>query len=70
MKPIDFVRMTGPEMLEYCGQNAAKWAEAFCALKHVNGWSLNDIDQDLMETWFANAIEHSYHLRKQDGSNE
>ena len=55
----DFYSMSEPDLLTYCGTDASKWAEAFCRIKEAQGWSAADIDEGLMITWFASAIEHS-----------
>lgn len=55
----DLLTMTDVELLDYCGADASKWAEAFCRIKERQGWSADDIDEGLMICWFANAIEHS-----------
>ncbi len=34
-----------------------KWAKSFIAHMRKNGWTLEQIDEDLMLGWFANAIE-------------
>jgi len=60
----DFYDMSGPDLLDYCGADASKWAEAFCKIKEAQGWGVDDIDQGLMITWFANAIEHSSMVRR------
>jgi hypothetical protein len=36
--------------------DAQKWAEAFCLAMRINKWSLEDIDEGLMVSWFANAM--------------
>jgi hypothetical protein len=59
----DFYDMSGPDLLAYCGEDASKWAEAFCKIKEVQGWGATDIDEGLMVGWFANAIEYSWHVR-------
>ena len=64
MTGIDFYGLSGPDLLRYCGQDASKWAEAFCRIKEVQGWSVTDIDEGLMTAWFANAIQHSADLRR------
>jgi hypothetical protein len=53
--------VNGPELLDYMGDDASKWASEFCKVARDKGL---DIDEDWMTTWFANAIEHSYVLRK------
>ena len=45
------------------GDDAMKWAEAFCKTVKDQKWSLEDIDEDLMLGWFANAIEVSHTKR-------
>lgn len=55
------------------GDDAMKWAVAFCQAKERNGWSLDDIDQGLMVGWFANAIEVAHDARastKAQGSSQ
>jgi len=59
----DFQTMSDPELLNYCGADAHKWAEAFCRIKEMQGWGATDIDEGLMIGWFANAIEHASHVR-------
>ena len=54
-----YTDMSGPELLQAMGLDASKWAAAFCQMKEVNGWGLKDIDEGLMTTWFANAIEQA-----------
>jgi len=66
MSPVsgkDFYDLSGPDLLAYCGADASKWAQAFCRIKEAQGWSADDIDEGLMITWFANAIEHSSQVR-------
>lgn len=63
MDKPNFYEMSEPGLLEYCGDNAARWAEAFCRIKEMQGWGAADIDEGLMITWFANAIEHSSQVR-------
>jgi hypothetical protein len=59
----NFLTMTDVELLDYCGADASKWAEAFCRIKERQGWSAADIDEGLMIGWFANAIEHAAQTR-------
>lgn len=47
-----------PDFLRAVGDDARKWAEAFC--EH---YGKDKIDVDLMTAWFASAIEHSYDIR-------
>lgn len=50
----DYTKMDGPEMLHACGQDAQKWAAAFC--QHNPD---NNPGEDVMLGWFANAIMHT-----------
>lgn len=61
---LDFTTMSGVDLLDYCRDDASKWAEAFCQIKQRQGWSADDIDEGLMVGWFANAIEHSSDVRR------
>lgn len=54
---VDYTKMDGPELLHAMGDKAANWAEAFCQ-------KFPGHDEDLMLTWFANAIEHSTDIRR------
>ena len=36
--------------------DARVWAEQFIVTMQKNGWTLEDIDESLMLTWFANAM--------------
>lgn len=56
----DYTSMSAPEMLAACGDDAAKWAAAFCQIAKALG---HDIDEGWMIGWFANAIEHSFDVR-------
>ncbi len=42
--------MSDPQMLAYCGDDARKWARAFVYFN-------SSVDEEMMVTWFANAIE-------------
>jgi hypothetical protein len=55
------MRYSDGELLAYMGDDAAKWAAEFCKIARDHG--LN-IDEGWMISWFANAIEHSSHIRK------
>lgn len=59
--PIDYTAMDGPTMLAACGDNGAKWANAFCQTAKKLGHG--DIDEGWMIGWFANAIEQSRAVR-------
>jgi hypothetical protein len=58
----DYTAMSDADLLNVLGDDAYKWAAAFCQAKAKWGWK--DIDIDLMVTWFANAIEGSYDVRE------
>jgi len=50
------MKKTDVEIINECGDNAAKWAKAFCdAIARMPG--IPAIDEALMVGWFANAIE-------------
>lgn len=55
--------MTDLELLAYCRDDAAKWAEQFRKTAIKLGYS--DMDEGWLIGWFANAIENSSILRKQ-----
>ncbi len=42
---------------------AKYWAEWFVETKKTQNWSLSDIDEGLMITWFANAMMAMYDTR-------
>lgn len=56
----DYTKMEGSELMEALGDNAAKWAEAFCQIAATHGVI---VDEGWMASWFANAIEHSHDVR-------
>lgn len=58
MRTIDYRAMSGAEMLEACGDDAKKWADAFCQINPI-------ADPNFMMGWFANAIEQSTTVRCQ-----
>jgi hypothetical protein len=62
---IDYTKMKGPEMLNALGDDASKWAKAFC--QHAKKLGHQDIDEGWMIVWFANAIEHSFDVRTSTG---
>lgn len=57
----DVASMSGPALLEYCGDRGDRWAAAFCSVARNKGIEL---DEGWMIGWFANAIEHSSQMRK------
>lgn len=75
LPPHTDVLTLGPALGEACGDNAANWATAFCAVAKIRGVDLGDGAEDWMIGWFANAIEFSDQARhgrtdviKPDGS--
>jgi hypothetical protein len=49
---------TDNEIISECGDDAAKWAKAFCeTIGESHGHPAIAVDQELMIGWFANAIE-------------
>lgn len=61
--PRDDLMAPEIDLHTYCGADARRWAEAFSQIKARQGWSVDDIDTDLMIGWFANAIEVACALR-------
>ena len=51
----------GGALLQAMGDDAVKWAAAFCAIATELG---HNIDEGWMTGWFANAIEHSSDVRR------
>lgn len=49
------------ELLNYCRDDAAKWAAEFRKTAIKLGYS--DMDEGWLIGWFANAIEHSHDVR-------
>jgi hypothetical protein len=52
-----YAAMEAGEFLSALGDDAQKWAEAFCE-------QYPDMDREIMFGWFANAIEHSGDVRR------
>ena len=61
--PRDDLMAPEIDLHTYCGADARRWAEAFSQIKARQGWSVDDIDTDLMIGWFANAIEVACAIR-------
>ena len=59
---VDYVAMSSGELLTAVGDDAYKWADAFCQTAKRMG--INGIESDWMIGWFANAIEHSSDVRR------
>ena len=57
---IDYASMSEAELLNALGDDASRWAAAFCQIAKKLG---HDIDEGWMIGWFANAIEHSWYER-------
>ena len=62
---VDYTFMTGPDLLTALGDDASRWAAAFC--QHAKRLGHTDIDEGWMIGWFANAIEHSSDVRRWRG---
>lgn len=58
----DYTLMDGPGVLKVCGDDASKWATAFC--QHVRKIQGVELDEGWMLAWFANAIEGSSDVRR------
>jgi len=56
-----YTELSGPELLEVCGDDAAVWAVAFN--QHAVKLGYSAMDEDWLVGWFANAIEHSSAVR-------
>jgi|GEM_PF-2809134 len=57
--------MKDSDLLSELKDDATKWAEAFCQT-----FPDTNIDEGLLQTWFANAIECSYDIRKEKSERE
>lgn len=53
---MTYAQMSPGDMLTALGDDAEKWADAFCELNP-------GADRENMVGWFANAIEHSSDVR-------
>jgi len=51
---MNYKNLNGPDLLHEMGQDASKWAAAFCQI-HPDA----NVDEGLMIVWFANAIMHT-----------
>jgi hypothetical protein len=54
--------MSDAELLDYMGDDAAKWAAEFRKIAIKLGYS--NMDEGWLIGWFANAIEHSTLVRR------
>lgn len=59
---ICYTEMQPSHVLIALGDDAEKWATAFC--QHARQLGIPDIDPGWMVGWFANAIEHSSDVRR------
>jgi hypothetical protein len=57
----NYTEMNEPELLAALGDDASKWATAWCQTAKKLGHG--EIDEGWMIGWFANAIENSYTKR-------
>ena len=60
---IDYTQMEAGQILKLCGDDASKWAAAFC--QHAEKLGHHGIDEGWMIGWCANAIEHSTLVRRE-----
>ena len=51
---VDTTKLDGPRLLEHCGRDAAKWAEAFN--QHAVKLGYSDMELGWLIAWFANAM--------------
>ena len=58
----DYTAMDSADLLKAMGDDAEKWAAAFCQIAAKLGHT--GIDEGWMISWFANAIEHSSDVRR------
>jgi hypothetical protein len=58
----DYTKLDGPSLLGAVGEDAVKWATAFCQI--VRSQPFVDIDEALMVAWFANAIVHAQDVKR------
>jgi hypothetical protein len=62
MDQPDYTAMDTPTMLTQLGDNASKWAAAFCQTAKKLGYG--ELDGGWVLDWFANAIEQSHDIRR------
>lgn len=62
---IDYTKMTDGELVNELGDDASKWAAAFCQYADKKG--IKGIEEGWMLAWFASAIEHSTDVRHNRG---
>jgi len=55
----DYTKFNGADLLHEMGQDAQKWAEAFCQMIPKD-----ERDQEIMLVWFANAIMHTLDIER------
>ena len=51
---MNYTKLNDADLLHEMGQDAMKWAEAFCQ-KHPDA----NVNEGLMVSWFASAIMHA-----------
>lgn len=59
---VNYESMTESQILETCGDNAARWADAFMQIQ--GALPISQIDAGTMIGWFANAIEAAVTARQ------
>jgi hypothetical protein len=57
---LQYTAMPERLIIETCGKDASKWADAFC--QHARRLGYSPMDREWVIGWFANAIEHSIDL--------
>jgi hypothetical protein len=57
----NYTTMRPAALLAALGDDARLWARAFCQHARTDGY--DDLDEDWVCAWFANAIEHSHNVR-------
>ena len=59
----DYTLLKASELYMALGDDACKWATAFCQFFKKNNPAVT-IDRGFVHGWFANAIEHSTDVRR------
>lgn len=62
MPEANFATMSDAQAIEYCGDDAMRWAEFFCQVQRRQHNPAPD--ESVMVTWFANAIEGATQKRE------
>ena len=59
--------MSDYDMSIHSNPDAEAWAKFFVETKVRGNWSIDDIDEDLMLSWFANAMMAMHDHLKREG---